>query len=297
MKNYLIEDNIDFYKLLTETLEKEENTNEISDQNQKFCLITQEPLTKTCVKLKCGHTFNYKPLYNEIYNYNYSNMILNSCKSTFKPSIKCPYCRCIQNTILPYYPEVGVLCVYGINSDDKSFKLIKDYITNSFVYENTINYVKGKCCYVDTSNEKDTVNEACNNTFVVSHNETQKTYCCQHISVVKKMYIAEQKQQQKTQLKQKKMEEKQKKMVEKQKEKMELKQKKMIEKQNISENTIISVTPVIQLELDVNLCCAILKTGLNKGKQCTYKICNNELKLCKKHCSYKNINNIENNLI
>jgi hypothetical protein len=284
MKNYLIEDNIDFYKLLTETFEKDNNMNETLEQNQKVCLITQEPLRENYVKLKCGHTFNYKPLYNEIYNYNYSCTILNNYKSSIRPTIKCPYCRCIQNNMIPYYPEVGVSCVYGINTDDKSFKLIKDYRTNSFVYENTLNYFKGNCCYVDNTSNEDTTNETCNNTFVVLHNETQKTYCCQHVSVVKKMYTSEQKQKQKMAVKQKKMEEKQ-------KQKMELKQKKIEEKQkqkqNIDENTIISINQNIPLELNINLCCAILKTGLNKGTQCTHKIVNNELKVCKRHLTYK----------
>jgi hypothetical protein len=183
--------------------------------------------------------------------------------------------------------------------------MIKDYKTNTVVYANTVNYYNGTCCY---SNDKEL--EPCNNNYLVLHKETQKSYCCHHIAVVKKNYLIEQKEKQKMKLKQKKMEEKLKKMEEKQQQKMEEKLKKIGEKQspknvkqNHLENTILSINPVIQLELDVNFCCAILKSGLNKGKQCTYKIFDNELQLCKKHLSYKNINNfkekdnISNNVI
>ena len=31
-----------------------------------MCLITKEPLEENNIRLKCGHSFNYMPLYNEI---------------------------------------------------------------------------------------------------------------------------------------------------------------------------------------------------------------------------------------
>jgi len=85
------------------------------------------------------------------------------------------------------------------------------------------------------------------------------------------------------------MEEKQKKQEEKQK-KQEEKQKKQEEKQNNDENIIITINHVIPIELDYSRCISILKTGINKGKQCSHKIY--EKQLCKKHfLMQKNDNN------
>ena len=57
MTNYIIEDDIDFYKEL----------NMSSDNNlNNTCLITNEPLGKNKITLPCNHSFNYLPLYKEV---------------------------------------------------------------------------------------------------------------------------------------------------------------------------------------------------------------------------------------
>ena len=43
---------------------KTEFLNDNSTDN--ICLISQEPLDYTFIELKCGHKFNYIPLYNDI---------------------------------------------------------------------------------------------------------------------------------------------------------------------------------------------------------------------------------------
>ena len=53
-----------FNDLLFSSLDQEEDTLE----NTQICLISQEPLTKTHVKLTCSHQFNYQFIYNEVYN-------------------------------------------------------------------------------------------------------------------------------------------------------------------------------------------------------------------------------------
>ena len=42
----------------------QDNTNETNTED--LCLITNENLEDNYIKLKCGHKFNYLPLYNEV---------------------------------------------------------------------------------------------------------------------------------------------------------------------------------------------------------------------------------------
>ena len=62
--NYEIEDNLDFYTLLNSS--NKELENDISNNN--LCLISYEKLTDNSITLDCKHSFNYYPLYQEIYN-------------------------------------------------------------------------------------------------------------------------------------------------------------------------------------------------------------------------------------
>ena len=62
--NYEIEGNLDFYSLLNTS--NKELENDISNNN--LCLISYEKLTDNSITLDCKHSFNYYPLYQEIYN-------------------------------------------------------------------------------------------------------------------------------------------------------------------------------------------------------------------------------------
>ena len=109
--NYIIEDNINFYDELNNT----------DDEEEKCCLISGLPLTKNKVTLECGHEFNFRPIYNEIINQklknkytHYSNDIL------FQHQIKCPYCRNIQNKLLPHVKiDKSMNYISGVNSPEK----------------------------------------------------------------------------------------------------------------------------------------------------------------------------------
>ena len=57
---YKTEDNINFYDLLNNT---NPSDNILKDN---ICLITREPLDNTKTTLECGHSFNYKCIYNEV---------------------------------------------------------------------------------------------------------------------------------------------------------------------------------------------------------------------------------------
>lgn len=66
---YEIEGGIDFFKELKQMSSTTDNSVPISltiDDNIARCLITDEKLRKDHVTLKCGHSFNYVPLFKEV---------------------------------------------------------------------------------------------------------------------------------------------------------------------------------------------------------------------------------------
>ena len=169
MNKYNIEEEIDFYK----ELNKEEKL-----LDEDICLITKEPLSENFVKFSCGHTFNYTAIFNEVLKQKYS--INNYCNKLNKKFV-CPYCREPQTKLLPYYPEYNFQQIQGINSDNPNFTMIIDKY-NNLVYEDTVVYFKGICCF--------TTDEIyCPNNYVVNHKPTNKTYCYTHLKQVKKQLI------------------------------------------------------------------------------------------------------------
>jgi hypothetical protein len=85
------------------------------EDNQEICHITYDTLDDKHIKLVCGHTFNYTPLFKEISTQKQSKSSYNILKLKVN-QIQCPYCRNIQNTILPRSKEVPR--VYGVNYPD-----------------------------------------------------------------------------------------------------------------------------------------------------------------------------------
>ena len=65
------------------------------------CLITDENLLDDHVKLECGHRFNYLPIFNEVCKQKHNQNYLEVLKLK-KNQLKCPYCRNVQNFIIPY---------------------------------------------------------------------------------------------------------------------------------------------------------------------------------------------------
>jgi hypothetical protein len=116
-----------FHKELLELL----NTDE-PDKDSK-CLISNLNLDINPVKLSCGHKFNYFPIYNEIIYQKTLTHNLETQKLS-KSEIKCPYCRTVQNGLLPSrehfnnihgvnwpkkYQYKGFFCVYTFKSGKK----------------------------------------------------------------------------------------------------------------------------------------------------------------------------------
>lgn len=98
--NYTLEDGIDFFEELQKALEED---NDNLNKNIEYCLISKQPLIKNqTIILDCGHKFNYHELYKEVKQQ--KNRVYNNLESTklFEYQLKCPYCRNVQNKILPF---------------------------------------------------------------------------------------------------------------------------------------------------------------------------------------------------
>jgi len=141
---YTIEDNIDFYSQI--------NNNIIESNLDNTCLITGEPLVKHNQTLQCGHMFNYVPLYVYVkkskYKFNYLEHT--PLKIT---QIKCPYCRNVQNELLPYIEEFNFPKIPGVNHLDEQYKSFLgrcEYVTSKKVQcmSNRVYLLNERCyCY------------------------------------------------------------------------------------------------------------------------------------------------------
>jgi hypothetical protein len=130
---YIIEDNLDFKTAM-------ENTSDIkkdSVDNEETCLITKQLLTKSHIKLPCGHTFNYMPLYNELYKQKQKNPF-EICNLNVN-QLKCPYCRKVFDTILPYIQSECIIKTHGVNYPFK-------FCMKNTVECEWIKKTKVKCC-------------------------------------------------------------------------------------------------------------------------------------------------------
>ena len=141
---------------------KLEEMNDFKDNSDNVCLICQDVLTENNITLECGHRFNYSPLLNEIKYQKLNNNPLEYRKLKIY-QIKCPYCRNIQDKILPCYTSEKI---YGVNYPDK-------YCMKPF-----------KCCYIMKSGvrkgepcNKESIYEYCNKH--KNNNNTQN--CCNQI--------------------------------------------------------------------------------------------------------------------
>jgi len=106
--NYIIEDNIDFFKELNNELKN----GIIHDDN--ICLISNLPLTDNYITLNCNHKFNLLPLYNEVCK---QKVEINKLEISYLliNQIKCPYCRSINEKLLPFVPGTSMEVKRGVN--------------------------------------------------------------------------------------------------------------------------------------------------------------------------------------
>jgi len=267
---YNIENKIDFYKELYSSLNDDK---EIQLSNE-LCLISNLPLKEKFVQLNCGHKFNYEPLYKDLFNHKkkYNNMEQNKNKLRLN-QLRCPYCRNIQNELLPYYEDLGYPKENGINF----FDINSDNSYSSYTKP------ENQCQYQIISND----NSGNSHTYQCNHfgyihsslknkYNIENKYCYSHKLAVTKSI----KEDLKEKAKAIKIEEQNKKKQEKLKLKIEMAQKKLADKKILDQNKKAEV------------CKTIVKSGKHKGSNCknvVYKDC-----LCKRHFNSTNKdNNVE----
>lgn len=312
-KKYNIEGNIDFFAELSKSLTKdveEKKENDTNKDNDKdivdLCLISSTPLVDKFVELKCHHKFNYTPLYYDLCNHKLKFNLQEGQNSVLKfNEIRCPYCRMKQEFILPYYEELGLPKVKGVN-------VLYQVLTPAAVpmLNMNTNFYK-PCQYIDQVTGSQ-CNKICgpSGSFI---NADNKSYCYHHRHAVLKLYKAEMaaiEQTKKIEAKLKLKEEKQKQKEEALKLKQEaMKQKQMLKeelknqvmqakKQKIKAEPATEQQPVISLIGDeeenvvisntITGCTQILKTGASKGQACGLPIFNDSC--CRRHYNLKNKN-------
>lgn len=267
MPKHSVEGNLDFYAELYKSLDESGDSETINNhENDNVCLITNSPLTENHVKLSCGHKFNYVPLFKDLVVRKNKSAVMDT-QILRVNEIRCPYCRNKESKLLPYYENMGVDKVHGVNFIDET-KIISKMVFAS-------SYFHGNCNYKDGT-------LSCDHTYVLTL-EDGKDYCHTHARFLERKAIRDKILKKKAEEKAKKLEEKLKEKEEKQKEKDSAKQKlkeekeakKMSKKKNqagADENVVI---------FSENGCKQILKTGLRKGQICGCKIKNGNF--CTRH--------------
>ena len=204
--------------------------------------------------------------------------------------IKCPYCRNIQFTLLPYYEDmVEIGKRYGINSldkteNDKPFSIFNVTSNHSYsVYGYT--FKKGNCCKVlGNIDGKDIL---CSSKMVAPVEEMNKSFCSSHIRVAVREYKLEKIMKEKALKKEEKEAQQKQKEEEKEAQKNQfLKIKgalKMLKKvKNVVTSQTIEIPTFIPATTSI-LCQTILKSGPRKGQLCGNKALKNVSGCCSRH--------------
>ena len=296
MPKYMVEGGLNFYEELYKSfddviVDTSIPTDIIDDTlvGNNVCLISNLPLTDNFVTLECKHKFNYMPLYNDLVNHKkkYNTMERKTLKCT---EIRCPYCRNIQNKLIPYYDDIVVSKVHGVNHINESTLIMTQFDNVSFK-----SYIAGNCSHVYLCADGTTM--PCKHSMVTLL--CDKYYCANHKYFGKMAMLKELKIKEKLELHAKILEAKKKILEEKKKEKAAAKMVKDLAKEEVkkikeeekkvktaakgtknAENVIIS-TP--------SGCTQLLTTGKNKGKSCSCaKIYQNNL--CLRHHNLVNKN-------
>lgn len=192
MNLYVIENNINFYDELNKEEEEEKSNDDLLSNK---CLITQLPLEEKHITLVCGHKFNYDAIFNDIYNHKKKFYDLESSRLK-EYQIRCPYCRNIQNSLLPLYP--GKSKVHGVNVNENltvdAFKLMKNISKYHVYYKH---YEKGICCH-DIKNIPSMLLDMnhqvkCGETMVKYNSIDGRVYCKKHLKEMTENYFENEK--------------------------------------------------------------------------------------------------------
>jgi hypothetical protein len=311
MDKYDIEGGIDFFSELYKSLDE---TSDDDAPNDTACLITEQPLAEFYVTMKCGHKFNYKPLYLDIKNHKQKfNNLESSSGRLGHNELRCPYCRNKETGVLPYHEELGLPKVHGINFIDPNYKPLntssmhKHFLSPCEFLTPNMHFDPSGSEIVESSHDIDAnckfykcghLGSQINSYAGISPMENfgdEKHYCWSHKKQVIKKYkrdlilkakeeVKAKKMQIKEELKQLKEAEKQKIKDDKQKAKDEKKNARAKKPKSAVENLVLG--PVViggaSESNDVVVgCIEILKAGARKGQACGGKIL--EDNLCKRH--------------
>ena len=99
-----------------------DNNDEHSQNEENCCLLTKEPLQHIHIVLACGHKFNYIPIYREVIaqkTIGLSSTGYYISHTLKKNEVKCPYCRNVQDKLLPYLEYDGVKKMINVNYPTK----------------------------------------------------------------------------------------------------------------------------------------------------------------------------------
>lgn len=323
MTKYTIEGNINFYDELFKSLDDSDD-----EDDANLCQITGLPLDDKAVTLECNHHFNYDALYRELCKQKFDfktyeihqlskNEQIKFLATKLDYYIKCPYCRNMSFSILPYYEELGLKKKYGINSLDNTLPdtiLLKHNVYShygsddyTFIWQG-VTFKKGQCSAIMNYEPVQ-----CSQKYVANITGSDLLYCkCHYRGGLKKFNFS---------LKNKAIEEKNKLKAEVVKQKQDIlneRQKLWDEKnkerhskglpslkrmpslksksQNKIEN-VVQQAPIIGQYVpdtddvvdtnvasneDNSFCKFILKTGPNKGNQCGIKSVDKN-GICKRH--------------
>lgn len=167
-------------KLFLELLNDSDNVDE-SD----ICLISHEKKDESYIKLQCDHGFNFTHLFEEVKNQkSYSKYNYNQLKLW---QLRCPYCRSIQNKLLPQregYPKLN-----GINSP-KRYIMYLNKCSYIFKRGKRKNQQCNEACeytYCKTHMKYDSMNKCCyifkkgSNKGQTCGNDCKEIYCKNHI--------------------------------------------------------------------------------------------------------------------
>ena len=179
MSNYIIEDNINFYNELKKSLNND-NDNNNDNSNGNNCLISNEILDNTHITLPCKHSFNYIPLYQDVYKQKicFNNSELIKLKQN---QMKCPYCRTVINYILPYDFNIpNILKVKGVNFPVK-WGLYPHLCKYTFKSGNKKNTCCDKKCIQEYCQSHLKYKDKNNNNENQTQNQTQNDNTCSSI--------------------------------------------------------------------------------------------------------------------
>ena len=272
----------DFNKQLYLMMSQSDN----QDDDENCCLITNKPLTENHVELVCGHKFNYESIFNEVVKQKkkYNHLEVTRLK---KNQIKCPYCRTIQNGLLPH---------------KEGFEKIK------FVnYPPILCLLPNKCNYIFASGKKKGMKceKGCSGEYCNPHNKIMEKRKLKHLEKQEKQLEKQAKKEKNKNNLLKKQHAKLLKQNVKLKKELKIKQKNIItEIQNIkiktpSDDPIIKLidkmlddvksmkltnieNKVTNIKTLLPTCSYIFKRGKNKGMQCMCKKIHQD-GLCKTH--------------